>query len=188
MTPAQRLTLYTLADSLTLLAGLMRPAAISTTDPQAGPEVSVVGDTYRIVVGGEQTAGAYALIEMLIPPGGGPGPHAHAQIQEAFCVLEGEVVFRSETQTYPARKGATVDIPQGGAIHSFTNESAAVARLLCLVVPAGLDRFFLEIGQPVQGGALLPKPEMRPEAAEKLRKIAESYGQELFPPDYLIKQ
>ena len=166
----------------------MRPTAINTTDPQAGPEISVVGDTYRIVMGGEQTAGAYALIEMLIPPGGGPGPHAHAQIQEAFYVLEGEVVFRSETQTYPAQKGATVAVPKGGAIHSFTNESPAVARLLCLVAPAGLDHFFLEIGQPVQGGALLPKPDMTPEAADKLKKIAESYGQELFPPDYLTKK
>ena len=95
------------------------------------------------------------------------------------------MVFRSETQTYPARKGATVAIPKGGAVHSFTNESPAVARLLCLVVPAGLDRFFLEIGQPVRGGALLPKPAMGPGAAEKLKKIAGSYGQELFPPDYL---
>lgn len=165
----------------------MRPTSIRTLDPQAGPELSVVGDTYRIVTGGAQTNGAYAVINMLVPPGGGPGPHAHAEIQEAFYVIEGEVVVRSETQTYTARQGAFVEIPKGGAVHSFTNESAAVAHLLCLVVPAGLEAFFAEIGQPVAAGTFLPKPEMSPEAMQKIKAIAEKYGQELFPPDYLTK-
>jgi hypothetical protein len=32
-----------------------------------GDIVSVVDDTYRIIVGSEQTSGAYALVDMLIP-------------------------------------------------------------------------------------------------------------------------
>jgi len=38
--------------------------------PQEGPSISVVGDTYRIIICSEQTDGAYALIDMLIPPKG----------------------------------------------------------------------------------------------------------------------
>ncbi len=165
----------------------MRPTSIRTLDPQAGPDLSVVGDTYRVVASGEQTEGAYAIIDMLVPPGGGPGPHAHALIQEAFYVMDGEVVVRSETQTYTARKGAFVDIPKGGAIHSFTNESDAVAHVLCVVVPAGLEKFFAEIGRPVAAGIFLPKPPMGPEDQKKVQAIAEKYGQEVFPPDYLTK-
>lgn len=165
----------------------MRPTSVRTLDPQAGTDISVVGDTYRIVVSGEQTEGAYAIIDMLVPPGGGPGPHAHAHIQEAFYVIEGEVVVRSETQTYAAKKGAFVDIPKGGAIHSFTNESQAVAHLLCVVVPAGLEKFFLEIGQPVAAGQFLPQQEPSPEQKQKMAAAAQRYGQELFPPDYLKK-
>jgi hypothetical protein len=60
----------------------MRPTSVRTLAPQDGPELSVMGDTYRIVASGVQTDGAYALIDMLVPPGGGPGPHAHALIQE----------------------------------------------------------------------------------------------------------
>ncbi len=56
---------------------------------------------------------------------------------------------------------------------------------LCLVVPAGPDRFFLEIGQPVPEGTFLSRPHLTPEAAEKLKEAAKSYGQELFPPDFL---
>lgn len=47
-----------------------------------------MGDTYRIIIGSEQTNGAYAFIDMLIPPKGGPGRHSHA-FQEAFCIIEG---------------------------------------------------------------------------------------------------
>ena len=165
----------------------MRPTSIRTLDPQAGTYVSVVGDTYRIVASGDQTAGAYAVIDMLVPPGGGPGPHAHADIQEAFFVLAGEVVVRSETQTYTAKKGAFVDIPKGGAIHSFTNESAAVAHLLCIVVPAGLEELFQAIGQPVAAGQFLPKVAPTPEQQKQMAAAAAARGQELFPPDYFTK-
>lgn len=166
----------------------MRPTAIRTLDPQAGPDVSVVGDTYRVVVPGDQTGQAYAIIDMVVPPGGGPGPHAHTDIQEAFYVMDGEVVFRSETQTYTARKGALVDVPKGGAIHSFTNERDTVAHLLCVVVPAGLEKFFEEIGQPVAAGQFLPRQTPTPEQQKQMQAKAEQYGQELFPPDYLTKQ
>lgn len=36
--------------------------SITTVASQGGPSLSVVGDTYRIIMGGEQTNGAYALI------------------------------------------------------------------------------------------------------------------------------
>jgi quercetin dioxygenase-like cupin family protein len=166
----------------------MRPTSVRTLDPQDGPELSVMGDTYRIVASGAQTAGAYAIIDMLVPPGGGPGPHAHALIQETFYVIAGEVVVRSETQTYTARQGAVVEIPKGGAIHSFSNESDALAHLLCVVVPAGLDDFFAEIGQPVAAGQFLPKPDLSVEDLKKLQAIAARRGQEVFPPDYFTQK
>jgi len=167
---------------------LPRPTAVLTVDPQRGECLSVVGDTYRILMTNQQTNGAYAAIDMLIPPNGGPGPHAHALFEETFFVMAGEVVVRSETQTYTARKGAFVRIPRGGAIHSFTNESSAVAHLLCVVVPAGLVSLFEEVGQPVRPGTFLPLPPMTPEAQRKRQAAAEKYGQEVFPLDYLKKR
>ena len=49
-----------------------------TVGSQEGQSLSVVGDTYRILMTGKQTGGEFAVIDMLIPPEGGPGPHAHA--------------------------------------------------------------------------------------------------------------
>ncbi len=165
----------------------MKSEKINTISPDQGQSISVVGDTYRTLMSGKQTGGAYAAIDMLVPPGGGPGPHAHPDIQESFYVLQGEVVVRSEEQTYTAREGSFVDIPKGGIVHNFKNESDAVAHLLCYVAPAGLEEFFEEIGQPVEQGTFLPPPEMTPEAQAQLKEVAERHGQKLFPPDYLTK-
>jgi len=158
---------------------------LTTVDAQDGPILSVVGDTYRLVVTGEQTGGAYAVIDMLIPPQGGPGPHAHADFQEAFYVMEGEIEVRTEAQTYTARKGAFVNIPLGGLVHDFKNQTDTMAHLLCVLTPAGMEGMFQEIGRPVAPGAFLPPPEMNPEEQKRLQGIAEKYGQKLFPPDYL---
>ena len=157
----------------------------TTADAQDGQSVSVVGDTYRILIGGEQTGGAYAAIDMLVPPGGGPGPHAHAGFQEAFYVMEGEIVVKTEAQTYTARQGAFVNIPLGGLVHDFKNVSDIMAHLLCVLTPAGMEGLFQEIGKPVPEGTFLPPPTLGPEEQQRMQAIAEKYGQKLFPPDYL---
>ncbi len=48
--------------------------------------ISVAGGTYTILVTGEQTGGRYCLIDMLVPPGGGPPPHRH-DFEEMFTIL-----------------------------------------------------------------------------------------------------
>ena len=165
----------------------MSTTPVNPVGPNEGPSLSIIGDTYRILVSGEQTGGAYAAIDMLVPPGGGPGPHAHPDFAETFYVVQGEVIVRSEEQSYTARQGSFVEIPKGGGVHNFKNESDSLAHLVCYVVPAGLEKFFEEIGQPVEWQSFLPPPEMTPEAEKHLKEVAQKYGQTLFPPDYLTK-
>src|SRR5882672_5824458 len=102
-------------------------------DDQNLPHVGVVGDTYTILLKGEDTGGHYCLIDMLVPPGGGPPPHRH-DFEEMFTVLEGEieVTFRGEQTT--VRAGETVNVP-ANAPHRFTNAAPTPARLLCMCTP-----------------------------------------------------
>ncbi len=160
-------------------------STLVTTGPNEGQAVSVGGNTYRILIRGSQTGGTYTTIEMLVPPGGGPGPHTHPAWQESFFVMEGEVEFKSEEGTYIASEGSLVNIPKGGLVHCFKNKSDRLARLLCTVVPAGMDDFFMEFGTPVAVGQFLPPPPMTPELKAKMHAIAEKYGQQLLPADYL---
>jgi quercetin dioxygenase-like cupin family protein len=156
-----------------------------TVGPAEGKTLAVVGDTYRILISGAETNGAFASIEMLIPPGGGPGPHAHADFEESFYVIEGEIEVKSEFGNYTATEGSFVSIPKGGLVHCFKNISDKNARLLCTVVPAGLETFFEEVGEPVAPGEFLPPAEPDEAGLKRLQDIAQKHGQQLYPPNYL---
>jgi quercetin dioxygenase-like cupin family protein len=162
--------------------------APKTLGAAEGETLSIMGGNYRVLISGKETGGAFATIEMLVPPGGGPGPHAHPQFEESFYIVDGEVEVRSEASTYIATKGAFISIPKGGIVHGFKNKGDKIAHLICMVVPAGLEEMFLEMGQPVKSGEFLPPPPMDPETAKRMTAMAEKYGQKLYPPDYLDKQ
>jgi hypothetical protein len=122
---------------------------------------------------------------MLIPPHGGPGPHSHANFQETFYVINGEVEVKSEAGSYTAKKGAYVVIPKGGIVHCFKNKTGNMAHLLCTVVPSGLEQMFVAMGKPVAAGTFLPPPPMDEESMKKIQALAATYGQKLYPPDFL---
>jgi N-ethylmaleimide reductase len=152
-----------------------------------GVSLSMVGDTYRLLIRGNQTKGEFAIIDMMVPPGGGPGPHIHPLIHEVFYVQEGEVEFKTELGVHIAKAGATVYVPKGGGPHAFKNKSDQMAHLLCVVSPAGLDDFFLEVGKPVAPDTFLPPPAMDQAEVKRLGTIAAKYGMQVFPPNFLDK-
>lgn len=158
---------------------------INIINKNEGKLLAVAGGNYRIIISGEQTGGNYAVIEMIVPPGGGPPPHSHPNTQEMFHVLEGEVEFKIEAGKQIVSKDGFVNIPFGGSIHCFKNTSEEYARLLCTVVPAGLDDLFAEIGIPVLPGQILPAPELTEDRKEFLKKIDQKYGQKTYPMDFL---
>ncbi|MBE2319849.1 cupin domain-containing protein [Solirubrobacter sp. CPCC 204708] len=161
---------------------LRRGLAVARPDDPDLTHLAVVGDTYTVLLTGEQTAGRFALIDMLIPPGGGPPPHRHA-FEECFHVLAGsvEVTLRDDP---PVRlqAGETVNIP-GHAPHSFRNVGDDTARLLCTAVPAGLERFFAEFGDPVESRTAPAPPLSDEERQARLKRAVERaphYGMELL--------
>src|SRR5438105_7854184 len=83
------------------------------------PHVGLVGDTYTILVAGKDTGGRYCLIDMHVPPGGGPPPHRH-DFEELFSILEGQVEFTFRGERLIAKAGESVNIP-ANAPHAFRN-------------------------------------------------------------------
>jgi quercetin dioxygenase-like cupin family protein len=120
---------------------------VSPDTDESLPHLGVVGDTYTILVSGADTDGRYTLIDMHVPPGGGPPPHRH-DFEEMFTVLEGEIELTFRGVSAVAHAGETVNVP-ANAPHVFRNVSGRPARLLCLCSPAGQDEFFKEVGVPV---------------------------------------
>jgi quercetin dioxygenase-like cupin family protein len=107
----------------------------------------LVGDTYTILLGGKDTAERYCLIDMHIPPGGGPPPHRH-DFEETFTILSGELEFTFRGVKTAAGAGTTVHIP-ANAPHQFRNLSEKPARMLCTCSPAGQEEYFAKIGVAV---------------------------------------
>jgi quercetin dioxygenase-like cupin family protein len=139
---------------------LQRELAFGRPDDPALPHLGLVGDTYTILLTGKDTAGLYCLIDMHIPPGGGPPPHRH-DFEESFTVTEGEIeaTFRGEKSTIRTRE--VINIP-ANAPHQFRNASKEAARLLCLCAPAGQEEFFMEVGVPV-ASRTAPAPKLSPD-------------------------
>ena len=75
-----------------------------TVDPKGGEILSIVGDNYRVLVSGKQTNGAFATIDMLIPPQSGPGPHSHADFYEHFMLLTVRWKFILKQDPIPQQK------------------------------------------------------------------------------------
>ena len=149
--------------------------------PTEGQCVAVVGDVYRIMATGDDTDGKYAMFEAVVRPGGGPPPHIHSREEESFYVLEGEITFQVGDERIVAKAGTFANMPVG-SLHSFTNATDKLARMIVSVAPAGLEKMFLEVGQPVAFGGQAP-PASKDEI-DKLLAVAPSYGIEIRLPQH----
>ena len=160
-----------------------RKLTIADPDGVGMRHISVVGDTYTVLVSGAQTAGRYCLIDMLIPDGSGPPPHRH-DFEEMFTLLEGELEFTFRGNKTVVRAGETVNIP-ANAPHVFKNKSGKTVRTLCMCTPAGQEEFFMEVGELVAARTSpAPKLDKIAEAAfiAKVVALAPKYRTELLKP------
>lgn len=158
---------------------------LTAADPD-GPamrHVSVAGDTYTMLMTGEDTAGRYCLIDMHVPPNGGPPPHRH-DFEEMFTLLEGELAFTFRGETSTVRAGSTVNIP-ANAPHAFKNISAKPARMLCMCAPSGQEEFFIAVGDPVDSRTAPPPDLSQEETAKRQQKavaLMAKYRTEMVQP------
>ena len=158
-----------------------RNLVIQDADNDKALHLGLVGDTYTILLSGGDTAGKFCLIDMHVPPGGGPPPHRH-DFEETFVLLEGELeaTFRGEKRTVHA--GDTIHIP-ANAPHQFHNSSSKPVRMFCICSPSGQEDFFKEVATPVATRTTPPpKLEAAQEAAfiKKVLDLAPKYRIELL--------
>jgi quercetin dioxygenase-like cupin family protein len=145
-----------------------------------GRSIWVIGDRYTIKCDGNDTSGAFALVEAVVPPGSGPPPHIHSRENEAFYILEGELQFHADGRSFTATAGAWVTLAKG-SLHHFKNTGPKPARMLIMVTPAGLENFFLEVGREAIEGDTEPVTPT-PEDIQKLLHAAPKFGLEIRIP------
>ena len=128
---------------------------------------NVVGDKIICKVTDDHTHGAYAVVEEISPPQGGPPLHFHRSTDEIFYVIEGEYQVVCGDRTFSAPQGTVFVVPKS-VPHSLRNISAATSRLLVTLIPGGFEKFFAEANDITDPA--------------KIMEIAKHHDVEFLPP------
>jgi len=125
---------------------------------------------------GEDTGGAYPIVEEHLPAGFATPDHVHHREDEAFLVLEGALSFVMAGREQVAGPGDYVFLPRD-VPHRFAATSPT-ARVLNIVSPAGFEHFFADLGEPA-GARVMPPPPDGPPDVERMAGLLRPYGVEL---------
>jgi len=112
--------------------------------PEQGELLSVMGIDITVKLSGEDTANAYSVVELNIPPGNGPGMHIDTRWDESWYVIEGTFAFCLDGEEIEAVAGNFAYAKKGIA-HSFKNIGQAVGKIMMIAVPSGVENFFRDV-------------------------------------------
>ena len=139
--------------------------------PGEGRSIDLGAFEMSVKASGEQTGGAFALLEAAEPPGFGPPLHIHRDAAEAFYVLEGEYRIFIDEREFACPAGSFIFIP-AGVRHGF-HVGAIPSRKLNLYSPAAMVGYFDELSSAIKDGNADPG---------SLDEIAQRHGMEVIGP------
>jgi quercetin dioxygenase-like cupin family protein len=122
------------------------PNSLIVSPDQAPSPLKVVGEEITVLASGART-GSYEIFHQAGPEGSGPPPHSHPW-DEAFYVIDGEVIFGvNEDRDLVARPGTLVHVP-GGSTHWF-RFGADGGVMISVTSRAGASEFFTQVDREV---------------------------------------
>ena len=162
-------------------------SAISPQRAQAGYALAhnegeafwLLGMLQTIKIGRDDTAGAYGLLEIVVPEGIGSPWHVHPEEDEWFYVLEGALTFWVADRRLSLAAGSFAFGPKG-VPHTFYAEAGG-ARALVGFAPMQFEGFQREVGEPAPE-RVLPPPMQGPPDVARLIPIATRNGFEILGP------
>jgi quercetin dioxygenase-like cupin family protein len=106
--------------------------------------------TTDVLLRSEQTGGHVSVTEIVVPPhSAGPPLHTH-DFDEAFYMLEGELIFQVDDAL--VTKGAgQLSFAARNVAHTLANHSDAPARYVLVCTPAGFERHWARIAADAAG-------------------------------------
>lgn len=152
---------------------------IRVTRADEGEHWLVVTDVTTITASGDDTSGKLLVIEVTVPPGGGPPVHHRHEYSEVFLFHEGEFEVSTVDEDYNSNgfrvgAGDTVSIPSM-VWHNFKNVGETPGRFTTVHSPAVMEDFMREIGQQIDDPSNPPEPE-GPPSEEEMQRMMEIIG------------
>jgi mannose-6-phosphate isomerase-like protein (cupin superfamily) len=161
---------------------------INVTRANEGEHWLVVTDVTTIKASGENTSGKLLVLEVTVPPGGGPPMLHRHEYSEVFLFQEGEFEVSTVDADYAlstVRVGAgdTVSIPSL-VWHNFKNIGQTPGKFTAVHSPAVMEDFMREIGRQIDDPHHPPEPD-GPPSDQEMQRMMEIIGQymEMLPPE-----
>jgi len=126
-----------------------------------------------------ETGGAFMIWEDVMDGGKVTPLHLHADADETFYMLEGEILLHIDGQERRVGPGGIAVLPRG-VPHAFLVTSPE-AKMLCFQNPAGGEPFYLDASEPMAKGDPAGVVDM-----DRIRAAAEKTGaiEILGPPPF----
>jgi quercetin dioxygenase-like cupin family protein len=115
---------------------------------------SILNGFVVFLLSGEETGGAFSVVEHNLAPGQLAAPiHTHQNEDEYSYVLEGEMSAMVGDEVITAPAGSFVRKPRH-VPHTFWNGGSQPAKILELISPAGFEKYFDQLAEnlSVPGG------------------------------------
>ena len=138
---------------------------------EEGESVNLPGLVIAGKVTADDTNRAYSIVELVIAPRfiAAP-PHVHRREDETSYLLEGDLTSLVGERIVDVSVGSFVFMPKG-IPHTFWNPGNESARLLLIISPAGLEKYFTELSRLFGNGGL---------AISGIMALAAKYGLEFY--------
>jgi mannose-6-phosphate isomerase-like protein (cupin superfamily) len=144
---------------MTLGGGYLLPSRDGTQIPAIGLGITLKAE-------GKATRDAYSLFEYAIPPEtNGPPLHTHTREDESFVCLAGRLDVTLGDSEYVLEYGDYMYLPRD-VPHAFRNPYSDESRVISVVSPAGLERYYQALAELPPG----------PKDLSKIKSIMDDFG------------
>ena len=108
-----------------------------------------------VCLSGEDTGGAYCLLEVSLASGMGVPRHTHTREDEAYFVLSGELEAIVGDEVFTLRPGETLIAPHN-IPHQLRNSGNVANHYLIMFSPSGFEGFLKATSVPAPDNAVAP--------------------------------
>ena len=136
--------------------------------PDEASTIRLYDVVFNYGIGAGETDGRLSMLEVTIPPRTLIKPHTHTREDEFSLVLAGTIGLRTGDDTVEEVPTGSWLVKPRSVPHAMWNLSDQPARVLEVVMPGGLERYFEEIAPVLR--------EHGPEWTQRYDALAEAYG------------
>jgi len=140
--------------------------------PDQASTLQLYDVAFRWGIGADETDGGLSMLEVSIPPRTLIKPHLHTREDEYSLVLAGPIGVRTADDVVEEVPTGSWLIKPRAVPHAMWNVGDEPARVLEVVVPGGLEKYFQEIAPILR--------EHGPEWTKRYNAAADAYGLDIL--------